>query len=970
MKTNVTRKSTFGFIAGVISVLMVFSEFSFAGMSGTFSYHIDDQPVWDIAGSYSSLQSIQGEDGGVLTFSELFLTVDSTGKIAGTCTATDTGLYGAKPFSASVKGSVKSSGALCAVKLDLAGLKTSTKGKLRYQGNISPDGSLSGCLAGQIDGQNRSVSSYAIPLFTDCGDWSILLENIATDSKNKVTGTANITLSNGRSAPFGLTGKYNPKTKTTLIRLKGYKEGTIAGSLSFVFDNGSSQISNLKGKLLGVSVAISEAQTNSFIVALPATLPASGQISLPSGCALPVSQLVVRSIAGSAAVDSGGNFSALNVIDGNNAQNLMIEKTNGTLIATALVLPSDLGGGPVTIGPEQMALGLINMNPYVTILDSDKQLELLDAVRSHADYSSLIEDISNALINAPEQMLDYEAYPYIFNKAVRIGVETLSALGNAQSLSAAYENPGISSIGIASAAASAIIGDEDNPHLKDVAGDDIILVNPTMVFYGVQANNMHNVIRGREKAFSLVPWDFGWTDPIEKRWSLGDGTFRVTYYKGFNVGTNGWLSYTHAAGKATYANFARCVFIVLDIAGMDNFSLSNSQIEALLLLDNIPSIDFSALAPESGSDFSWQRTISRIQDFVAEHWDEFAYWVWQESSGWTSNTDQVTRYLRQSKQVVDGILSALGPVGAILDIANGEMFNEWIPFFVDLARKPSIIQYDILQSNGMISVVNSYIPPTASFTVDRKSISVGQTVAFDASSSYDDMDSLSQLQCRWDYDGNGSWDTSWSTSKATSHCYNSRGTFYAVLEVKDTLGLTSIVTKSIHVGSQDAFKIVLTWGANPRDLDSHLWTPSIYGTTYHVYYSTKGSASSAPYVWLDLDDTTSYGPETVWFEQFFPGTYVYSVYLYAGEGTLNTSGAHVEVINTNGVVRSFNVPTTGSGRWWNVFSMNGTTRVITPINTLSSSAYSASASFSPMFREDAVHSLNADIYMPVKISEE
>jgi hypothetical protein len=139
------------------------------------------------------------------------------------------------------------------------------------------------------------------------------------------------------------------------------------------------------------------------------------------------------------------------------------------------------------------------------------------------------------------------------------------------------------------------------------------------------------------------------------------------------------------------------------------------------------------------------------------------------------------------------------------------MFNEWIPFFVDLARKPSIIQYDILQSNGMISVVNSYIPPTASFTVDRKSISVGQTVAFDASSSYDDMDSLSQLQCRWDYDGNGSWDTSWSTSKATSHCYNSRGTFYAVLEVKDTLGLTSIVTKSIHVGSQDAFKIVLTW---------------------------------------------------------------------------------------------------------------------------------------------------------------
>jgi hypothetical protein len=60
MKTNVTRKSTFGFIAGVISVLMVFSEFSFAGMSGTFTYHIDQLPVCDIAVSYSRLQAIQG----------------------------------------------------------------------------------------------------------------------------------------------------------------------------------------------------------------------------------------------------------------------------------------------------------------------------------------------------------------------------------------------------------------------------------------------------------------------------------------------------------------------------------------------------------------------------------------------------------------------------------------------------------------------------------------------------------------------------------------------------------------------------------------------------------------------------------------------------------------------------------------------------------------------------------------------
>ena len=42
-------------------------------------------------------------------------------------------------------------------------------------------------------------------------------------------------------------------------------------------------------------------------------------------------------------------------------------------------------------------------------------------------------------------------------------------------------------------------------------------------------------------------------------------------------------------------------------------------------------------------------------------------------------------------------------------------------------------------------------------------------------------------------------------------------------------------------------RFVLSWGALPEDLDSHLKTPSIEGSTYHVYYEDKGSADSPPY---------------------------------------------------------------------------------------------------------------------------
>jgi hypothetical protein len=696
---------------------------------------------------------------------------------------------------------------------------------------------------------------------------------------------------------------------------------------------------------------------------VPLTASLAGRVVLPSQSPLQPNELLLNLISDRISLGVDGSFSGFNAIDEDNPQNVMIEKYDGTLIATAVILPSDVRNGYVTIGTEQMALGLINMNPYVMVLSPEKQVQVLNAARNHPDFDGLVTDITNALIDAPELMMEYEAYPYIYQKSVKIGIETIQNMGSSQSMQMAYQSLEVASAGIT-------IGNQDDPHIKDASGGSITLVNPKMNFYGVQANNLHNLVRGKETLVTFGFWPpIQWTDPAEKGWNLGDGTFHLTYYKGFNIGTNGWLSYTHGAGKATYANFTKAVFIILDVAGIDVFSLSDAQIEALLLLDNIPSIDFSSLAPQDSSDFRWDQFITNVLDFVIVHWDDFAYWVYQESAGWVSDSDNVTRYLRQSRQIVEGVLSALGPVSAIMDLVNGEMVNEWIPFFYDLIFAPSMIDYTFMQSNGVISLIEARVPPTAYFTADATTVPVGETVTFDASTSYDDFDAASALQVRWDFDGNGVWDTGWSTSKVNDYTYNQRGNFYPALEVRDSHSLTSVYSKNIYVGSSESFKIVLTWGAEPRDLDSHLSTPSMEGSSYHVYYASRGSANSAPYVWLDLDDTSGYGPETIWFERFYPGTYVYSVYLYSGTGTLNTSQAHVEVIGSNGVVRSFNVPAAGSGLWWNVFSIDGATRTITPINTLSDSQYNASVNLmsAPL---NGFEPLNSDIYMPPKNDEE
>lgn len=125
-------------------------------------------------------------------------------------------------------------------------------------------------------------------------------------------------------------------------------------------------------------------------------------------------------------------------------------------------------------------------------------------------------------------------------------------------------------------------------------------------------------------------------------------------------------------------------------------------------------------------------------------------------------------------------------------------------------------------------------------------------------------------------------------------------------------------------------RIVLSWGEKPRDADSHLWTPS----DHHIYFASKGDADASPWAWLDVDDVSSYGPETVTITSVQSGTYNYGVYNYSNEHPLIDSGAKVEVYNQSGLIRTYYVPTSGTGRWWNVFSMNGST--ITTINTISS----------------------------------
>ncbi len=129
-----------------------------------------------------------------------------------------------------------------------------------------------------------------------------------------------------------------------------------------------------------------------------------------------------------------------------------------------------------------------------------------------------------------------------------------------------------------------------------------------------------------------------------------------------------------------------------------------------------------------------------------------------------------------------------------------------------------------------------------------------------------------------------------------------------------TYALSPVMTQNL-----DGMRIVLNWGAQPADLDSHLVHPST-----HVFYSAKQGDQAN----LDVDDTTSYGPETITLEKKKPGVkYLYAVHNYSEAGASGSksladiSQAKVFVYVGSSLVRTFTPPPGRAGNTWVVFAI-------------------------------------------------
>ena len=112
--------------------------------------------------------------------------------------------------------------------------------------------------------------------------------------------------------------------------------------------------------------------------------------------------------------------------------------------------------------------------------------------------------------------------------------------------------------------------------------------------------------------------------------------------------------------------------------------------------------------------------------------------------------------------------------------------------------------------NQKSASVDDELYPSSSFSVSPSKGDNSTVFKFDASASYSRSGTL--LSFRWDWDGDGTWDTSFSNENIATHIYESLGYKTVRLEVRDENGASQTIEKEIYLSMASKEMVLIPAG--------------------------------------------------------------------------------------------------------------------------------------------------------------
>ncbi|HEY5809972.1 MAG TPA: Calx-beta domain-containing protein [Povalibacter sp.] len=137
-----------------------------------------------------------------------------------------------------------------------------------------------------------------------------------------------------------------------------------------------------------------------------------------------------------------------------------------------------------------------------------------------------------------------------------------------------------------------------------------------------------------------------------------------------------------------------------------------------------------------------------------------------------------------------------------------------------------------------------------------------------------------------------------------------------------TAQTASITLSPCLVLTGGTLSVKLTWGDAPADLDSHTLGAN---ADDHVYYAGRGSLTAQPYIALDVDDVTGFGPEVTTFSGIARNRrYSFYVHNFSGTFTPGQTQSPARVELTAGGTQTVFAPPAGETtqtEYWHVFDL-------------------------------------------------
>ncbi len=179
----------------------------------------------------------------------------------------------------------------------------------------------------------------------------------------------------------------------------------------------------------------------------------------------------------------------------------------------------------------------------------------------------------------------------------------------------------------------------------------------------------------------------------------------------------------------------------------------------------------------------------------AEQWHYYAFVIDTEASGETEITPYVdgraVSYTKAASDTITGTFadSTLYWMSRDAGALFGEGSMQDLALYDTALSSSAILEHYALGEHG----------PQAAFTSTPVAATAGVPVHFDASESKSPTGSVSDYA--WDFDGSETYSTDEGSSPSTSHTFSSPGTYTVDLRVKDGLGQTGTVSRTVTVGA-------------------------------------------------------------------------------------------------------------------------------------------------------------------------